>query len=259
MSRIRLIHWQEEEGRDRRAILEEAGFEVVFEMLQDQAALRGIRQDQPEAIVIDLTRLPARGRDLGIWLRKQKATRQVPLVFVDGDPAKVEKVRGLLPDAVYAEWEVLPEVLRRAMAEPPSSPVVPESAFAGYSGTPLPKKLGIKPGSIVALLGAPSDFDMTLGTLPEGASLRPSGRGRRDLTICFLRSRRDLEKRLPGLVKVAEQGHVWMAWPKKASGLKTDLTQNDVRRTGLDAGLVDFKICAIDKTWSGLCFARRRS
>lgn len=258
MSRVRLIHWNEAEAQERRAALEAAGHDVILELLKDQAAMGKIRQGEPEAIVIDLTRMPAQGRDLALWLRQQKSTRRLPLVFLGGASEKVEKIKSILPDAVYADWPKCRSALRRAVAEPPENPVVPDSVFAGYSGTPLPKKLGIKPGSVVALVAAPPDFDMTLGNLPDGAELRPSGRGRRDLTICFVRSCKDLDRRLGRLVEVSQQGHVWVAWPKKASTMKTDLTQTYVRQTGLDAGLVDFKICAIDDTWSGLCFALRR-
>ena len=258
MRRICLVHWLESEARERCATLEAAGFEVVHETLRNQTSLGRLREDPPEAVLIDLTRRPAQGRDLGLWLRQQKPTRRVPLVFVSGDPAKVERIRDLLPDAVFVEWPEVEAGLATALENPPVDPVVPESVFAGYSGTPLPRKLGIKPGSTVALIGAPADFAGTLGGLPPGASLRPSGCGKRDLTICFVGAQRDLARRLPGLVKAAEQGHVWIAWPKKASGVKTDLTQTHVRRAGLERGLVDFKICAIDGTWSGLCFARRK-
>lgn len=258
MKRVRLIHWNAGEAQDRIAALGAAGYEVAYEPLQDQTTMRRIRAGKPQAIVIDLSRMPAQGRDLAIWLRQQKPTRHLPLVFLGGEPEKVKKIKGLLPDAVYSDWSRYRSALQRAIAEPLDNPVVPESMFAGYSGTPLPKKLGIKPGSVVALVGAPPDFDSTLGPLPEGAKLRPSGRGKRDLTVCFVRSCRDLDRRLEGLVKVSEQGHVWVVWPKKASSMKTDLTQTYVRQTGLDAGLVDFKICAVDETWSGLCFALRR-
>jgi CheY-like chemotaxis protein len=258
MKRVRLIHWHAEEAEERITVLQKAGFEVRFEPLEDQSSMRRIREGEPQAILIDLSRLPSQGRDVAIWLRQQKTTREIPLVFLEGADEKVERVKKLLPDAFFAEWAKFPATLKRALSDPPKDPVVPESAFAGYSGTPLPKKLGIKPGFVVALLGAPDEFEETLGLLPEGASLRPSGRGKRNLTICFVRSCRGLDRRLPGLVKVSEQGHVWVAWPKKASGLKTDVTQNYVRQQGLDIGLVDFKICAIDETWSGLCFALRK-
>ncbi len=259
MSRIRLIHWHEAEARDGITALEQAGFRVDHGPFTDPSALTAITDSAPEAIVIDLARRPAQGRDLAIWLRHQRSTRQVPLALVGGEAEKVDKIRQLLPDALYSDWRSLPRDLPGWIADPPRDPVVPGSLFAGYSGTPLPKKLGIKPGYVVALLGAPPELAWTLGPLPDGAQLRPSGRGRRDLTLCFVKSLRELRRRIPRLVEVSEQGHVWIAWPKKASGLATDVTQTDVRRTGLDAGLVDFKICAIDETWSGLCFALRRS
>ena len=257
VARIRFVHWNDDEARQRIEILARAGYRVNYESLQDQAAMQRIRESHPRAIVIDLTRMPSQGRDLALWLRQQKATRHIPLVFVGGDAGKVEGVKSLLPDAVFCEWAMFDSALKRAIAKPPENPIVPSSVMAGYSGTPLPKKLGIKPGFVVALTGAPEDFAQTLGSLPEGASLRPSGRGRRDLTICFVRSNRELQRRIAGLVVASKQGNVWIAWPKKASSMATDLTQADVRKTGLEAGLVDFKICAIDETWSGLCFALR--
>ena len=258
MKKVHLIHWNAEEAKERIATLEGSGYQVAFEPLKDQAAMRRIREGDPEAILIDLDRMPSQGRDVAIWLRQQKPTRGVPLVFVGGAPEKVEAIEKLLPDAAFTDWKRFGPVLKRALANPPERPVVPESAFAGYSGTPLPKKLGIKPGFVVALVGAPDNFVETLGLLPEGVTLRPSGRGRRNLTVCFVRSCKELDRRLPAMVRASEQGHVWFAWPKKASGMKTDVTQNHVRQNGLAAGLVDFKICAIDETWSGLCFALRR-
>ena len=130
--------------------------------------------------------------------------------------------------------------------------------MAGYSGTPLVKKLGIKPNAVVALVGAPEKFDKTLGALPEGVVLRTHARGRRNLTIWFAKSTADLKRRIKPMAAAVEKGGLWIAWPKKASGVLTDLTQHDVRSTGLAAGLVDYKICAIDDTWSGLLFARRK-
>jgi hypothetical protein len=129
---------------------------------------------------------------------------------------------------------------------------------AGYSGTPLPGKLGIKADSVTALVGAPPDFEDTLGPLPAGARLSRSGRGRRDLTFWFVRSAAELRRAIPRMVEAARSGGVWIAWPKKASGLATDVTENVVRDHGLAAGLVDHKVCAIDATWSGLRFALRR-
>ena len=128
---------------------------------------------------------------------------------------------------------------------------------AGYSGTPLPQKLGIKGGTRVALVGAPERFEETLGPLPPGAALRRDRRGEADLTLWFVRRASELS----GLRRVAAkmgQG-LWICWPKKSSPLASDLNENMVRDAGLDVGLVDYKVCAVDADWSGLKFARRKS
>jgi hypothetical protein len=130
--------------------------------------------------------------------------------------------------------------------------------MAGYSGTPLPQKLGIKPGARVGLFGAPQGFASTLGELPEGAKKTTSLRGALDVAVYFTTSRAALEARFSALAKaVAPAGGLWIAWPKKASGKKTDLDENVARGVGLERGLVDVKVCAIDDTWSGLKFVVR--
>jgi hypothetical protein len=131
--------------------------------------------------------------------------------------------------------------------------------MAGYSGTPLPKKLGIKPGHRVALDGAPPDFSRTLGALPEGVALvAASQRGPFDVVVTFSSSAAKLETRLAALAKKLDPaGSLWAAWPKKASGVPTDLTEGIVQKLGLALGLVDNKVCAIDDTWSGLRFVVR--
>ena len=259
MARVRLIHWHAGEAAERGEILAAAGYDVDDEV-PVPTSVRDLFDDRLDAIVIDLGRMPSQGRDIAVLLRKREATRSVPIVFVDGEAEKVERTRQVIPDAVYTSWEKIEEDLESAIAKPPSSPVVPDSAFAGYSGTPLVKKLGIKPGTSVALVDAPDDFADTLGELPGGASLDRAGPGDSDLIILFARSLRDLERGVGVLVEVLRTGaSAWIAWPKKASGVVTDLTQNDVRAQGLAAGLVDYKICSIDRTWSGLLFTRRKT
>jgi len=132
--------------------------------------------------------------------------------------------------------------------------------MAGYSGTPLVKKLGVKPGYHVALVGAPDDFPALLAPLPEGASVRGDSRGRGplDVIIFFTPDLSTLTAGFAGLVgRLSPAGGLWVAWPKKASGVRTDLTEDVVRAVGLDAGLVDNKVCAVDETWSGLRFVFR--
>jgi hypothetical protein len=124
---------------------------------------------------------------------------------------------------------------------------------AGYSGTPLPRKLGIKEGHRVGLLGAPEGFSETLGELPDGVSLARSLRAPLDVIVAFFTERSALERRLSGLIGVMDPAAgLWVAWPKRASGMDSDITENVVRELGLAAGVVDNKVCAIDETWSAL-------
>jgi hypothetical protein len=127
---------------------------------------------------------------------------------------------------------------------------------AGYSGTPLPRKLGIKPGHRVLLIAAPKTF--TLDVDGDVTVQKRVGREPYDVALAFCANRADAERRmdtLPAHIKTA--GALWLAWPKKASGVRTDLDDNVIRAIGLNAGLVDVKVCAIDDTWSGEKFVRR--
>jgi hypothetical protein len=130
---------------------------------------------------------------------------------------------------------------------------------AGYSGKPLVEKLGVKPDSTLVLIGAPEGAERLLEPLPSGTTLRQSNRGRREMTIWFVTSRRELQRRFDTVAKAVAEGTLWMAWPKRSSGVETDLTEDVIRDVALAAGMVDTKVCAIDETWSGLRLTQRRS
>ena len=122
---------------------------------------------------------------------------------------------------------------------------------AGYSGTPLPRKLGIKPGARVALLGAPDGFEF--GELPDGVRVKRRAGGKVDVIVTFHTRRAELERRLPALRAMMEpSAGLWIAWPKRASRVETDITEDVLREIALPTGLVDNKVCAVDATWSGL-------
>jgi CheY-like chemotaxis protein len=259
VERVRLINGSSADAAQRIRDLEDAGYRVVHDDNVGPASLRAIRDDPPDAVVIDLSRTPSRGRDFALALRHHSGTRRVPIVFAGGDPSNVVRVKKLLPDAVYTPWSRIRSSLRRAIARPPADPIAPRSLLAGYEGTPLPKKLGIRPDSVVALSGEPPGFARRLGRLPEGTTVRCRVRGACDLIVWFTDSRRDLERRIGRMRDaLSAGGSLWIAWPKKASGVPSDVTQEDVRAVGLAAGLVDYKICSIDDTWSGLRFALRK-
>src|SRR5262245_31246353 len=128
---------------------------------------------------------------------------------------------------------------------------------AGYSGTPLVKKLGIKPGSTLVLLDAPRGFRSELVGLPPKVRVAKPLESRPDLLLWFVLSARLLDVRMASISRAMGPG-LWVAWPKKTSGVVTDLTEDVVRAAGLANGLVDYKVCAVNATWSGLKFARRK-
>ena len=130
--------------------------------------------------------------------------------------------------------------------------------MAGYSGTPLPKKLGLKEKQRVALINEPASFQKQLGKLPDDTVIVEKLSAPLDLVVLFVDREKLLAKQFPALAKkLSSNGMIWVAWPKKSSGVPTDLTFNNVQRIGLDCGLVDVKICAVDEVWSGLKFVIR--
>ena len=127
------------------------------------------------------------------------------------------------------------------------------------SARPLTAKLGVKPGFAVCLLGAPRGFPSLLDPLPAGVTLSARAAAPADLFVAFVTSARELEARLAELAARIDRQTLWLAWPKQAANVTTDLNGNVVREAGLAQGWVDYKVCAIDRTWSGLAFKRRRT
>lgn len=133
--------------------------------------------------------------------------------------------------------------------------------MAGYSGTPLPKKLGITEGDVVALAGeVPDGFvDTTLAPLPGDVVVRIGARGRPDVLLFFTTSRAAFEQKVEALARrIFPAAMLWVAWPKRASGVSTDMSEDVVREVALPLGLVDTKVCAVDDTWSGLRLVWRK-
>ncbi len=273
MKTVRLIHWNDAEARERASRLRDCGYAVQWRVRPAPELLAELKTTKASAIVIDLGRLPSQGRDVAVYVRRAKATRALPIVFVGGEEAKVAGIRQLLPDAEYTTWAGIAPSLTRAFARSPEATVVPSSVFAPYADRPLAQKLGIRPGSVLALLRPPPDVVRTLRELPERVTF--VSRLARDVTLAiwFVHSRRELEARVDAVSGHVAGFPIWIAWPKKAcpaeaagrrrarpaeaGGSTPDVTQQDVRRAGLAAGLVDYKICSIDATWSALLFRRR--
>jgi hypothetical protein len=246
--RVAVIHFNPPNLDKRLKRLD--GYEVEERVPRGPADLKELRDRPPDAFVIDLDRRPSEGRSFGVMLRRYASTRPVPLIFAGGEDDQVARVRNLLPDATYVSWDAVGGAVGRAKSL--EKPVVPGTMDA-YSQTELEPKLGVRDGMTVLLLGAPEGFGRAL----RRAELVESGPAQ--LVMLFAPSLADLELGFEGAADaVAPGGTVWLCWPKKASGLQSDLDQPTVRRYGMDRGLVDFKVAAIDSTWSGLRFARKK-
>jgi hypothetical protein len=248
LARIVFIHFSPPNLDKRLARL--AGFDVESLTPRGPADLKPLRERPPNAFVVDLDRRPSEGRSIAVQLRRYASTRPVPLVFAGGEEDQVARVRNLLPDATYVSWEGVAAGLNNAKRI--EKPVVPGTMDA-YSQTELEPKLGVRDETTVLLVGAPDGFGKAL----RRAELVAEGPAQ--LVILFARTLADLERDFDrAKAAVAPGGTIWLCWPKKASGLQSDLDQPTVRRYGMDRGLVDFKVAAIDATWSGLRFSRKK-
>jgi CheY-like chemotaxis protein len=257
MSRVVLVHWNSSEANAKARVLKELGHSADVLCESEKPNLSRIRESPPDLFLIDLNRLPSHGREIAGYFRRLKSTRQVPILFVDGDSARVQRARDLIPDADFSSWERIDGAIPKAIRKKRAKPVVP-ATMAGYSGSPLPKKLGIREGHSVVLLNSPARFGRKLDPLPNAAQICHDP-ATANVAVLFAKSEADLVRNFRPLAKaLPEKVAFWIAWPKKTSGIQTDLNENRVREFGLSQDWVDYKICAIDETWSGLCFARCR-
>jgi len=246
--RVVVVHFNPPNLDKRLARL--SGHDVEAVVPKGPADLKPLRERPPDAFVVDLDRRPSEGRSVAVQLRRYASTRPVPLVFAGGEQDQIARVRNLLPDATYVSWQGVAGGVKRAT--PLEKPVVP-STMDAYSQTELEPKLGVRDGTTLLLLGAPEGFGKAL----RRAEIVDDGPAQ--LVMLFSSSVADLERDFAAAKEaVAPGGTLWICWPKKASGIQSDLDQAHVRRYAMDRGLVDFKVAAIDTTWSGLRFSRKK-
>lgn len=253
MPRVRLIHWKAREAAGLLDALRAAGHDVEYDEQVDSEGFRGIRRHPPNVFVIDLSRLPSHGREVATGLRGLKATRHIPIVFLGGAPEKVEAIRKLLPDAVYAPAERLRSALREALANRPASPVVPAQMMDRYSSRTAAEKFGIRGGSTVGVIDPPRNYAGAIGALPAGAVIDEASEGSCEITLWFVQDAADCRESLPAMRTVAASSRLWILWRKGSA-----ITQRFLRESAAAVGLVDYKICAVDGTWSAMLFARRK-
>jgi hypothetical protein len=255
---VHILHWAPEEAAEAIGRIRAAGYAVSVSAY-DPEVQKALRSNPPAAILIDLSRRPAQGRDAAVQLRLAKATRGCALIFAGGQADKVAEIRRLLPDAVYTSWQAVPDELGPAIAHPIQNPVVPEGAFAAYAGRPLEQKLGLRAHSRIGLIHAPRALVERLGPVPEGIEWLDEPDETCDQLLLFARSPDELAGEIARIKALMGRDGLWIFWQKAGKPTGGQLTQDQVRSMGLAHGLVDFKITALDETWSGLRFAERKA
>jgi DNA-binding NarL/FixJ family response regulator len=259
---LRLVCWKQADAEHHATELRRAGYRLVADPLANPGgAVRYFRELNPDAVVIDLDRLPSHGRELGMSLRASKSTCHLPLIFAGGITEKIEPIRTAIPGAIFTEWNNIAAAITRAMAQSPATRLpsreLPKPTGAGA----LERRLNIKPQTHFAVVASDGDASWLkelLTSVPVGAIAQRGIDSSTTLALFVVSMRPGLatafrlaQKRLPS------QASFWIIHPKQTSPLAADFNQDDVRKAGLAQGFVDYKVCAVDKDWSALKFARR--
>jgi CheY-like chemotaxis protein len=245
-----IIHYDPREAELLADRIRREGFEAEACPVAGAKASAWVRRRQPDIVVIDLMRMPSYGRALGCLLREQKSTRAIPLLFVEGDPEKTRRVRRVLPDAGFTKLPRIGAGIEKAIRDAPADPVAPDS-----TRIPAVTKLRIREGSTVALLHAPEGFEAVLAPLPKNVKFQTAVHDAATILL-FVRSSFDLARELPRIAAELEpKSALWILWPKKSSGQRSDLTAQRIWNACPTFGLAAHRVCAIDKTWSALAIA----
>ena len=262
---VRLICWNPADAAEHaKELRRSARYQVLADAPPASGGMiRAFRELAPDAVVIDLDRLPSHGRELAMSLRASKSTCHLPLVLAGGEPAKVEAIREALPEAVYTAWgDTIAVAIEHAMRQPPparlASRELPRAAGPGA----LERKLDIKPQSRFVIVPAnrsePPWMDELLTSIPAGAVRQARVDATTTLALYPVRTRCELMQALESArAGLPPQASFWIVHPKQTSPLAADFNQDDVRAASLALGFVDYKVCAVDKDWSALKFARR--
>lgn len=207
-----------------------------------------------DAVVINLNRLPSHGREVAIGLRGAKSTRHIPIVFVEGAPEKVATIRELLPDAVYTTWAKLPATLKKL--KPLADPIVPKQMMDRYATRTTAQKLGVRENSTITVIDPPRDYARVLGDLPANVEITEDPDTVSSVTVCFAHEPESLPEILELGRRIAGKTKFWICWQK---GKKTGFNDIPIRNSAVALGLVDYKVCSLDSTWSGMVFALKKA
>jgi DNA-binding NarL/FixJ family response regulator len=258
VKKIRLVCWKDEDRLGHAERLKKAGLVVDASAFDPAGMITRLREDPPAVMLIDLERLPSHGREVAVMLRTSKSMRHIPIVFAGGVREKIARVREEIPDGIFTDWAKAVQAVKSAMKNAPAVVAQPVPHMQRYTGSRLSKKLDLKAGMKAVLIGAEEGFLELLGDLPD-VEFQARVTAETKLMLWFVRASQEVAhafeiagaRMLPGC-------SLWIIYPKKAGRYKVDFNQNDIRVAGIAAGLVDYKICAVDADWSGMKFAKKK-
>lgn len=258
MPRIRFLHWKAEEAGEAIRLLETSGYVVEYDEQFRSGQMKAWRESPPDAFLIDLSRLASHGREIAIALRQSPRTSSIPIVFCEGSDEKVSATREVLPDAVFCKLPKLLSTLRKALSEEQQNPSRPTAMMDRYKHRTASQKLGIREGSVVAVIDAPRDGMKMLGELPRNVEVLEEWSPAVSVMLCFLHNAQSVGITLSSIRGCAAMSKLWILWRKGGKAVRGELTEGLIRETALNLGLVDYKVCSVDPTWSGMLFAQRK-
>jgi hypothetical protein len=254
MARVRIVHWKAEEAQPLIDACRKCGADVEYDAVDFPALAKRIREKPPDIIVFDLMFRPSHSRESAAYLRRTKYARRIPFLFVDGEPGKVETLRALLPDAICVSRRQLGKAIRQASKE--FTPILPPTMEERYATRTVAQKLGIKEGIEAGVIDPPRNYSAVIGELPAKAELIEDPESIQSITLWFVTDVRACRAGILRMHSIASRTKLWILWRK---GMNDGLTDKLVREIANEAGLVDYKICALHEQWSGMAFAQRKS
>lgn len=228
MAFVHVIHWKPEEAAGLVEACCASGVDAECRPPQQ------LRQRLPDAVVIDLTRLPSHGREVGAWLRETKKTRHIPIIYVDGEPEKVERIRSVLPGAIFTSRSRLRSALQSALRKGVQNAALPPPVIVRFGGRTAAQKIGIKAGMKVAAMDAAAGYEELPGALPDEVDFYEDPAKPQDLT---------------------PQTRLWIVWQK---GANKHVSYNSILKAGGEVGLSLSKLCAVNDTWSAVWLVQRK-
>ena len=216
--------------------------------------MRALREGPPRAVIIDLSRAPARGRDVALMIRQSPRTRPIPILFVGGAEPKKRAIQEQVPDAIFLSWEEVKDALEAVLRG--QLRVAPEAhtLFEVYRGRSLGQKLAIKESERISVIDPPLDFHRSLGELPPGLVWINGLDESADLVLLFVKQLEELRACLDTILKLDFTPRLWICWPKKKSPIRSELSAPVIQDQARSRGLSEYKVCSIDEIWTGKLF-----